>query len=78
VNSLATVEPGASDPGPPERGTPTENPERLTPAETPERITPAEPPERLTPAEPPEGTPRTSSSRHKGPGPAQTEVRHAR
>jgi hypothetical protein len=66
VNSLATVEPGASDPGPPERGTPTENPERLTPAETPERITPAEPPERLTPAEPPEGTPEHHQAGIKG------------
>jgi hypothetical protein len=54
MNSLARVEPGASDPEPPERGAPNETPERLTPAETPERITPAEPPERLTPAEPPE------------------------
>jgi hypothetical protein len=52
--SLGTVEPGASDPQPPERGTAPETPERLTPAETPERITPTEPPERLVPAEPPE------------------------
>jgi hypothetical protein len=52
--SAARVGPGASDPQPPERGTPTETPERLTPAETPERLTPAEPPERLVPVEPPE------------------------
>jgi hypothetical protein len=51
---VARSEPVASDPQPPERGTPAETPERLTPAETPERIAPTEPPERLVPAEPPE------------------------
>jgi hypothetical protein len=44
IDAVNRAEP-ATNPEPPERGTPAETPERLTPAETPERITPAEAPE---------------------------------